>query len=393
MPLAASGLFFAIKNKHFLTLMITNFTPSLCHINLDALKRNFMRLGLPNQLMPVIKADAYGHGLLQAAGTLENAGAVQVAVGIVNEGVQLRINGFKPAIYCLMGCLSDEDWQNALQNNIVPVIGNFEDLKKASALASKFKIAIKCNTGMNRLGFSLNELSDLIEYLESNSSLIPDILISHLACADMPEQDDFTQKQADEFAIFYNALYSKFPALKKSLYNSAATLLEKDKNSGIKRPGIAIYGGNPLAGNGQFPHDKKLEWVMSISAPVLQTRSLKCGQSISYGRIFTAKKDMIIAIIGIGYAAGLNRSLSNKISMLINGKRARQIGRICMGMTMADISAIPETKAGDRAWILGGSAIAGEKPVDAQEMADILNTIPYEILCIMGSLNPRVYHY
>ena len=130
---------------------------------------------------------------------------------------------------------------------------------------------------------------------------------------------------------------------------------------------------------------------MSVSSPVLQVRQLKAGQSVSYGRIFTAPQAMTVAVVAAGYATGFARALSNRIDLLINGRRVPQVGRVCMSMLMADVSSLPDVRTGDTAWILGGPAAPGQRPVSAQEMADELGTIPYEILCLMGRTNPRVY--
>lgn len=177
----------------------------------------------------------------------------------------------------------------------------------------------------------------------------------------------------------------------RSLGNSAGALGLPETRLEACRPGLALYGGNPFAGTVWESRGSGLEWVMSVSSPILQVRRLKAGQSISYGRLFTAPAPMTVAVVAAGYATGYARSLSNRMDVLIHGRRAPQVGRICMSMLMADVSSLPETRAGDTAWLLGGAAAPGQRPVSAQEMADELGTVPYEILCLMGSVNPRVY--
>lgn len=363
------------------------FTPSLCHINLGALKRNFRNLGKPDKLLPVIKADAYGHGFLPVAKALAETGAVRFAVGTVSEGETLRQNRFNQQIIPLLGCLSPDEWRIAGEQNLTPIIASFEDLTQAAQMAEatgikSFQVALKCDTGMGRLGFSLEETGDLLENI--SSFLKPSLLLSHLACADMPEEEAFTQSQITRFKKFHAALSAKYPDIETSLGNSAATMKRLLKND-LARPGLALYGGEAYEGN------KKQEWVMSVSAPIIQVRTLNTGQSVSYGRQFIAPRPMKIAIVGAGYATGFNRALSNNASLMISGKRAPQIGRVCMGMTMVDVEHIPDVKAGDRAWILGGKTSSDEIAVTAQELATKLGTIPYEILCLMGSLNPRAY--
>ncbi|MFR8276704.1 MAG: alanine racemase, partial [Desulfovibrio fairfieldensis] len=201
----------------------------------------------------------------------------------------------------------------------------------------------------------------------------------------------YTQAQAERFASMCAVLREAFPDIARSLGNSAGALGLPESRYEACRPGLALYGGNPFAGTAWETRGTGLEWVMSVSSPVLQVRQLKAGQSVSYGRIFTAPQAMTVAVVAAGYATGFARALSNRIDLLINGRRVPQVGRVCMSMLMADVSSLPDVRTGDTAWILGGPAAPGQRPVSAQEMADELGTIPYEILCLMGSTNPRVY--
>lgn len=373
--------------------MVCNFTPSRCYINLAALQRNFRRLGEAAKLMPVIKSDAYGHGLLPVARALQTVGAKRFAVGGASEGMALRDAGFAQEILLLLGCVDDDDWQRALAGGLTPLVGSMADLDKAAALAQssgkKLKIAVKCDTGMARLGFVQEEIPALIQKLENSANLVPALLVSHLACADMPDETDFTLAQVNIFNDFYAALRSRFPGILRSLGNSAATLGIAQAHMDILRPGYALYGGNPFADTPRAALGEDLEWVMSVATPVRQVRDLKPGQSISYGRIFTAQKPMKIAIVACGYATGFARNLSGKAAMLLHGRRAPQIGRVCMSMSMIDVSGIDNVRPGDLAWIMGGQG--EDQAVTAQEIAAALGTIPYEVFCLMGSLNPRVY--
>lgn len=367
--------------------MSVSFTPSICHIDLSAIARNFKKLGSQENLLPVIKSDAYGHGLMEVAQILDRAGALRYAVGGADEGAALRQLGHKQEILLLMGCIGVSDWEQALRYDLIPSVGSFTDLEEATTLlrnhpGQSLKIAIKADTGMSRLGFIPAEIPHVIEFLTQNRALKPQMLLSHLACADMPEQSEFTATQMRIFDDIHAAFSETFPGLPRSLANSAATISGQPYE--LVRPGLALYGSNPLPGKDPLG----LEWAMSVSTPVLQTRSLPKGQSVSYGRIFTADRPMRIAIVACGYATGFNRSLSNKAEAVLNGKRVRQIGRICMSMSAFDITDAGEVKKGDLAWLLGGP---GDNPVTAADLADWLNTIPYEVLCLMGSLNPRVY--
>lgn len=372
-----------------------SFTPSRCHIDLAALTRNFARLGAADSLLPVIKGDAYGHGLLPVAHALDKACARHFAVGTVAEGVALRDRGFGQQVVPLLGALCPEDWYQAQVADLTIPLGNLDDIMRATSVCPQDKtlrVAIKCDTGMSRLGFGPSDLPAAIERLRRFPRLRPVLAISHLACADMPEELPFTHAQMERFASMCEMLTDAFPGLIRSLDNSAALLHLPESRMELCRPGLALYGGNPFHNTDQAHLGHGLEWVMQVSAPIINVHTLAAGASISYGRTYTALEDMTVAVVAAGYATGVARALSNHCDVLINGRRCPQIGRVCMSMMMVDVSALPHVQVGDEAWLMGGEAEPGQRPVSAQELADILGTIPYEILCLMGATNPRVYH-
>lgn len=372
--------------------MATIFTNSVCHINLGAIARNFRKLGSAEKLLPVIKSDAYGHGLLEVAKALALSGARRFAVGTLSEGLALRNAGFDQDILLLLGCCAPEEFQQAYAANMLPLAGSFEDLAIISSLrhTGPLPLALKFDTGMSRLGFTAGQLPVLLDHLATQPQLAPLLAVSHLATADMPEKETDTLAQIRQFSEITTALQSRYPALLPSLGNSAALRLDLP---GLLRPGIALYGANPLEGtNIQYDYPE-LEWGMSLEAPVMQVRELSAGTHVSYGQIFTAAQPMRVAVIGAGYANGITRNLSNRFDVLINGRRCPQVGRICMGMFMADVTHLDKITAGDAAWIMGGETAEGEKAVTPLELAERQGTIPYEILCLIGSLNPRRYHH
>ena len=376
--------------------MPCTFTPAFCRIDLAALRRNFRRLGDPAELMPVIKSDAYGHGLLPVAAALADAGARRFAVGTASEGIALRRAGFGQEIVPLMGCLTAEEWRAAAASGLTLLIAGFDDIEAAAGAATasgarSVPVALKCDTGMGRLGFTPEDAPALAERLRAHPVLAPRFALSHLSSVDMPEEDAYTAMQVERFGRFFAGLAAAFPGLLPSLGNSAATVGPARAESGICRPGLALYGGNPFAGTSREALGQDLEWAMSVAAPILAVHPLRAGESVSYGRLFTAPRDMLVAVAAAGYATGYARALSGRVSLLVGGRRVPQVGRVCMSMLMLDVSDVPDTAPGDLAWVLGGPAEPGETPVDAQELAQLLDTIPYEILCLMGGLNPRVY--
>lgn len=372
-----------------------SFTPSRCHINLSALTRNFARLGSAGHLMPVIKADAYGHGMLPVAHALDKAGARHFAVGTVDEALTLREQGFEQNLVPLLGALTPEEWRKSQAANLTVPVGNLDDIMIAASACPQHgtqRIAVKCDTGMSRLGFGPKELPAAIERIKRFPRLRPVLALSHLACADMPEEMPYTLAQTERFASMGETLVDAFPEMLRSLGNSAALLQLPESRMELCRPGIALYGGNPFH-NTDWQHiGQNLEWVMEVSAPIINIHKLRAGRSISYGRTYTALEDMTIAVVGIGYANGMARALSNHCDLLVNGRRCPQVGRICMSMLMLDVSHLRHVEIGDEAWVLGGEAEPGQRPVTAQELADELGTIPYEVLCLMGATNPRIYH-
>lgn len=371
------------------------FTPSACHINLPALQRNFARLGEAESILPVIKSDAYGHGLLPVARALDRAGARQFAVGTVSEGISLRDEGYGQRVVALMGAMCSNEWAQAADARLTPVVACFEDLQNAAEglcdRGDTLDIALKLDTGMGRLGFDGEELPTLLAALERMPRLVPVMALSHMPSADVPEDEGFSLEQIERFRALCDPLRRRWPALARSLANTAGTLGLPQARFELCRPGLAIYGGNPFAGGPWEARGAGLEWVMGLSAPVMQVRRIRAGQSLSYGRTFTAERDMSIAVIACGYATAYPRALSNRASVLLHGRRAPVVGRVCMSMTMADVSHIPGVHRGDTAWLMGGEAAPGETPISVCELARLADVLPYELLCLMGEVNPRQY--
>lgn len=364
-------------------------------VNLKFLRDNFLFLkkSLQPELMPVIKADAYGHGLLPCARTLLAAGASRFAVGTVQEGLMLREASLACPIVALLGALSPAEVQMAAQRGIMPLISSFEQLQAWQDAAGKSNLpfALKFNTGMGRLGFTLEQMSELFNLLAKTPWLKPELLVSHLSVADDDSGVNFTGQQIECFEEISTVLRKRFSGLKTSLFNSAGLLAHSHKSvTDIGRPGIALYGANPLQGTAlnRPAIDAALKQAMQVCAPIVQVHALRQGQSVSYGRTFVAPQDMTIAIVAAGYSEGYSRGLSNKGEMCLNGRRVPVLGRVCMQLTAIDVSHAPDTKEGDFAFLLGGE---GEAGISAAELAGLWGTITYEVFCLLGVVNERVY--
>ncbi len=363
-------------------------------IHLENLRHNLRTLLSRHQLlMPVIKADAYGHGVVPVAHVLAEEGITHMAVGSVAEGILLRQEGHNAFLLALLGLVREEDPVLAARYDITPLVHNREGLKKLLFQAHLFgrksplKIAVKFDTGMARLGFVVEEAAELADYLRTLPEIQPVLMVSHFAASDEPALDAFTHRQAMLFHQAAEAMRAVFPHIKTSLTNSPGLLAWPGYAGDLARPGLTLYGANPLHGTDRTRLGTGLIPVMEATAPILAVHSLPKGASVSYGCMFHAPEDMRVAVVGAGYADGYSRSLSMRGSVLISGQRAPILGRVCMQMCIVDVSHIPAVVPGDTAFLLGGE---GPQAIRPEELAEWWETIPYEVFCTLGR-NHRTY--
>ena len=361
-------------------------------IDLEAIRHNYRFLGsiCGSQMMPVVKADAYGHGLVRVALALASEGAEAFAVGTVDEGLGLREHLHEADIYSLMGPVWDEDYQKLTNSGITSFIHSWEQLKRLAQEIPKediIEIGIKFDTGMSRLGFEPGDAGKLCDFFNDNSRLRLKIISSHLAFADDPRMAHQVGEQVEILDGVSRIFAQAGLKHKKSLANSAAILHSPGAWSDIVRPGIALYGGNPFTGTSCEEKGLCLKQVMKVRAPVLSVHNLPKGRGISYGLTFTAPRDMRVAIIGCGYAHNYSRSLSNRAWMLYKDRRLPVIGRVCMQLTAVDASCVPLIKPGDEVFILGGN---GNSSIEVHELSAWWKTVSYEVLCLLGK-NEKTY--
>lgn len=362
-------------------------------IDLDALVHNFdiiKKEATGAKLMAVVKADAYGHSARIVAPILEQHGADAFAVSNIEEAITLRgcgitrpilILGYTPVsmaaqLYLndISQCVYSPEYATALS-------------KRACTDGVKVKVHIKLDTGMSRLGFDCRDekLSGIEEAVTAArlKGFIFEGIFTHFAVSDRTEtsEDGFTDKQYSRFCTaaerFEKAgLRPKY----RHCCNSAAFCLDSDKHFDMCRPGIILYGLTPSS-------DLKLKEafipVMTVKSVVSMVKTIKKGDTVSYGRTFTAEKEMKTATVTAGYADGYPRLLSNKGYVLINGKRANIIGRVCMDQMSVDVSDIDNVKQGDEVILFG-------KTLPVEELADMCGTINYEIICGISPRVPRI---
>ena len=349
---------------------------SRLEINLNGCLENYRyfrsRLEASTKLLVLVKANAYGHGAVQFASLMEEAGADYLAVAYPIEGMELRQAGIKSPVMVLTA--GTDSFEQIVNYGLEPGIPNMYSLRVLCDVLQKrgindFPIHIKIDTGMHRLGFMSDELPELMDFVKECRNVKIKSVYSHLAAADDPDCDDFTlgqirlfRENADKLtaALSYKPLYH--------ILNSAGIERFPEYQFDMVRLGIGIYGVSALPGN-------QLSTVASFKCKVLQIKTLKPGDgTIGYGRHGKiADGGTVIATIPVGYADGLDRHLScGKGRFLVNGHRVPTIGNICMDMTMLDVTGI-DVKVGDTVTIFG------EAPT-ITELAEILGTIPYEIL-------------
>lgn len=367
-------------------------------ISLDNLNHNYrqLRSKLPStcRFLGVVKADAYGHGAVPVSRHLNELGAEYLAVSNIEEAVQLRRGGIRGPVL-ILGYTPPFYAVDLAGMNLRQEVHSLEYARRLNERLTgtnrRIRIHLKLDTGMSRLGFFAYDDEKTLDEIKEVAQM-PHLLIEgafmHFPVADStaPEDVAFTRLQFDRFMQMLSALKGCGiePAIRHCC-NSGASILYPEYALDMVRPGIATYGVLPspdVAGK------IDLKPVMSLRTTVFQLRDYEPGISISYGRAYMTTHRQRIAVVGIGYADGLSRSFSGKISFLLHGKRVPQVGRICMDMCMVDVTDVPEAKVGDVVTVFGedgGDCI----PVDA--LAEQLGTISYEILCGINKRIPRIY--
>jgi alanine racemase len=340
----------------------------------------------------VVKADAYGHGLLPVASALAKAGYGTMCVGTVGEAVNLRESGFAGRIVSLVGPVCGDDFEAVPKARVMPFVYEAAQIRELSQIGlsrgEPLPVCVKFDTGMSRLGFYPENANEVVRLLGENPGVAAVAAASHLSCADMPEERGFTMEQAARFKTGLAALRDAgLPLCEASLANSAAAMAYPDLAFDALRPGIAMYGASPFHGTGLDHLGADLKPAMQAVTRLLTVKDLPEGAKVSYGGTFTAPRDMRVAVACLGYADAYSRGLSSKGQVMIHGRRVPILGRVCMQLSILDVTRIPEAAPGDEAWLLGGP---GGEAVSIEELAGWWGTITYEALCLLG-LSKRMY--
>ena len=362
-------------------------------INLDNLEHNVgvikQRLGNA-KMLAVVKADGYNHGVQTVAEKMYRCGVRHFAVANIDEAIKLRSVIGTEGMILILGPTLPSRYPDAVKYNISLTVDSTASLCSIidflSGTDSRINIHLALNTGMNRIGFAsfekglTGELSEVASRISECKKLVPQGVFSHLCDAEN-EDTGFTELQYSRFENTVNALSDAGLSFEyKHICNSAGTMFHKDFHCDLVRCGIALYGCE-FEGCGLLP-------VMSFKTHIGHINTVKKGDIIGYGKTYTAKADMRVATVTAGYADGFNRLLSNRGDVLIRGRRAPIVGRVCMDLTMVDITDIPEAELFDEVTIIGRD---GDEVITAEEVASLCDTISYEIICGIGRRVNRVY--
>jgi alanine racemase len=372
----------------------TTLPPTYALIDLSALEHNLAQvrhcLSPGCDILAVVKADAYGHGAVSVSQVLISRGITRFGVATLAEGILLRQAGIAHQIL-VMGAVLPDQFPEVIAHGLTPVM---YDLDTADHLArllrdrrERYRVHIKVDTGMGRLGLAPEQVLAVLRSAHFKGLLQAEGLMTHLADADN-EDATYTKGQIGHLESLTDQLDAaglSVPIIHAA--NTAAILAHPMAHLTLVRPGLMLYGYHTV-----LRPDPALDLrpVLTFGTTVAQVRTLQPGQSVSYGRTHTAVRPSRVAVLPIGYADGYNRALSNRGAVLIRGRRARIVGRVCMDMTMVDVTDIPGVQPGEPVMVIGQQ---GEERITAVDLAVWLNTIPYEVLCAIGQRVPRLYSY
>ncbi|MBI5739528.1 MAG: alanine racemase [Nitrospirae bacterium] len=355
---------------------------TFAEIDLNALAHNLgvvkKKTGNIN-ILAVVKANAYGHGAVEISQRLVREGVSYLGTAFTGEAVALRDEGIKAPILVFF----DRDHtEECLHYGLTPLIFDFSSAKKFSAAAGKLKrrlsVHIKVDTGMGRLGLTLSEARKEIPRIAALKNIVVEGLMSHFSEADLRDKT-FADEQLNAFLSLRKELRRKGVTVKYShIANSAAVLSMPSAHLDMVRPGIMLYGYG----------DDGLKPVLSLKSRILMMKKVPAGTFIGYGRTFVTKRKSIIATVPAGYADGYSRRLSNKGEVLIKGKRAPVIGRVCMDTIMVDVTDIPGVDLDSEVALIGSQ---GKEKITAADIAEKTGTIAYEVLTSVGPRVRRVY--
>jgi alanine racemase len=388
---------------------------TVAHVDLAALQANVRAsqefVGAP-RIIAVIKANAYGHGAARVALALEQAGATMLACADIEEGIVIRQAGVRVPVL-VFGALSVSDLDGLFEFALTPTISTPGAARAVQAAAERHKTTIgyhlKIDTGMNRLGFRHDNLRRTLPDLLGSANLRLDAVYTHFASADAPESSVFND-QRDRFESAWSVVHDLVPKaqsrepqaqsqesnaqslapttrIRRHACNSAALLRDSRVWYDAVRPGLLLYGIVPPPLASTIP----LTPVMSLTSRVVGVKGLRPREGVGYGLRYQADSPRTIAVIPAGYADGLDTRLCGRGHVLIRGQRAPIVGAVSMDMITVDVTSLGDVQPGDEVVLLGRQGSESWQQIDAREIAAALGTIPWEIVCRLGTRIERQY--
>lgn len=374
--------------RYNLSLTIAEINLSNLIHNLNQVRRHLSSSSKKCKILAVVKANAYGHGIREISKELELAGVDMFGVAHVEEGICLRESGIYTGIL-VMGGISEAYATDIIKWHLTPVVYTIPLAKTLSEAAlstdTVLPVHIKIDTGMRRIGVTPETALEFVEDVAALKGLWIEGIMTHFAEADLQNRE-FVREQLDSFTSVCKLLERRGITIPlRHTANSAAVIDIRDSHLDMVRPGIMLYGYSPSP----FLSSRvDLRPVMTLKSRIIFLKKVPPKTGISYGRIFTTRRETLVATIPIGYADGYSRSLSNTGQVIVRGMRAPVIGRVCMDMTMIDVTDIPGVHTSDEVIVMGGE---GDNRITADDIAAWAGTISYEVLCGIGERVERVY--
>ncbi len=365
--------------------------PTRVVVDLNSLAHNYqeiVRRAGGSKILAVVKAEAYGHGAVEVSRRLLSLGADMLGVALVEEGYDLREGGITAPIL-VMGVLFPEQADAVVAADLTPVVFTGSVARAISTAAKKHgktvPVHVKIDTGMGRIGIPPEDAPALIAELKALGNLKVEGLMTHFADADLCDKR-YADLQLVRFETLIKTLLAEGVHVPlRHAANSAAVLDYGQSLLTMARPGLILYGYNPLE---KHAAGMDLRPVLSLMTRIAFLKTVPSGTSISYGRTFVTRRQSVIATIPIGYADGYSRALSNKGEAIVRGTRVPLVGRVCMDMCMLDVTEVPGVREGDDVVLIGSQ---GNERITADDIAAKTGTIAYEVLCGISDRVPRIY--
>jgi alanine racemase len=374
--------------------------PTVATVSLEAIQANFRALrdlvareagaAGPSAAVPglicVVKANAYGHGSSAVGPALEAAGASMLACADIEEGVSLRLAGVTIPIL-VFGAMSVSELDGIFEHALTPTVSTPAAARALESMAARRGVTLHCHlkidTGMNRLGFRFDNLRRTMPDVINSAHLRFDAVYTHLATADDPESG-FLEEQRCRFDQAVAALGALgLRGVRRHAANSAALLRDTRCWYDFVRPGLLLYGVVPPP----LGADIGLRPALSLTSRIVAVKGVRAGEGTSYGLRWRAERPSTLAVVPAGYADGLDTRMAGRASVLVRGRRVPVVGSVCMDMLMIDVTGL-DVSPGDEVVIIGAQ---GGEEITAREMAAAIGTIPWEVVCRLGSRIERKY--